>query len=107
MKMILKKSNTNLKKLYNGNLNYYKELEKYIVAGEMALEEIDVYINQLSNDMSLGEEEKQMMIQKLSISKDMLSQRIYDLQIAENIAIQTAPMIQTTQMANFKFNEKN
>ena len=102
----IKESNTNLKKLYNGNLNYYKELEKYIVAGEMALEEIDVYINQLSNDMSLGEEEKQMMIQKLSISKDMLSQRIYDLQIAENIAIQTAPMIQTTQMANFNLMRK-
>ena len=102
----IKESNANLKKLYNGNLNYYKELEKYIVAGEMALEEIDVYINQLSNDMSLGEEEKQMMIQKLSISKDMLSQRIYDLQIAENIAIQTAPMIQTTQMANFNLMRK-
>ena len=102
----IKESNANLKKLYNGNLNYYKELEKYIVAGEMALEEIDVYINQLSNDISLGEEEKQMMIQKLSISKDMLSQRIYDLQIAENIAIQTAPMIQTTQMANFNLMRK-
>ena len=102
----IKESNANLKKLSNGNLNYYKELEKYIVAGEMALEEIDVYINQLSNDMSLGEEEKQMMIQKLSISKDMLSQRIYDLQIAENIAIQTAPMIQTTQMANFNLMRK-
>ena len=102
----IKESNANLKKLYNGNLIYYKELEKYIVAGEMALEEIDVYINQLSNDMSLGEEEKQMMIQKLSISKDMLSQRIYDLQIAENIAIQTAPMIQTTQMANFNLMRK-
>ena len=37
----IKESNANLKKLYNGNLNYYKELEKYIVAGEMALEEID------------------------------------------------------------------
>ena len=47
-----------------------------------------------------------MMIQNLSISKDMLSQRIYDLQIAENIAIQTAPMIQTTQMANFNLMRK-
>ena len=102
----IKESNVNLKKLYNGNLNYYKELEKYIVAGEIALEEIDMYANQLSNNMSLAEEEKQMMLQKLSISKEMLSQRIYDLQVAENIAIQTAPMIQTIQMSNFNLMRK-
>ena len=41
-----------------------------------------------------------MMLQKLEISKEMLSQRVYDLQIAENVAIQSAPMIQTIQMSN-------
>ncbi|GAA0706456.1 toxic anion resistance protein [Paraclostridium ghonii] len=102
----IKESNVNLKKLYNGNLSYYQALEKYIVAGEIAVEEIDNYTNQLSMDMSLGEEEKQMMLQRLAISKDMLSQRVYDLQIAENVAIQAAPMIQTMQMSNFNLMRK-
>ena len=38
--------------------------------------------------------------------KDMLNQRTYDLQIAENVAMQTCPMIQTMQMANFNLMRK-
>ena len=102
----IKESNANLKKLYDANIHYYQLLEKYIVAGEMALEEIDGYINQVSNDITMNEEEKHMMVQKLEIGKDMLSQRIYDLQIAENVAIQAAPMIQTIQMSNFNLMRK-
>ena len=102
----IRESNANLKKLYDANLHYYQLLEKYIVAGELALEEIEAYIYQISMNNFLGQEEKQMMLQKLEISKEMLSQRVYDLQIAENIAIQTAPMIQTTQMANFNLMRK-
>lgn len=102
----IRESNANLKKLYDANLHYYKLLEKYIVAGELALEEIEAYIYQISMNNSLGQEEKQMMLQKLEISKEMLSQRVYDLQIAENVAIQSAPMIQTIQMSNFNLMRK-
>lgn len=102
----IKVANGNLKKLYDGNLEFYRMLEKYIVAGEMALEEIDRYIEQIPMDNSMNEEEKRMFIQKLEISKEMLSQRVYDLQIAENVAIQAAPMIQTIQMSNFNLMRK-
>ena len=102
----IRESNANLKKLYDANLHYYQFLEKYIVAGELALEEIEAYIYQISMNNSLGQEEKQMMLQKLEISKEMLSQRVYDLQIAENVAIQSAPMIQTIQMSNFNLMRK-
>lgn len=102
----IRESNANLKKLYDANLHYYQLLEKYIVAGELALEEIEAYIYQISMNNSIGQEEKQMMLQKLEISKEMLSQRVYDLQIAENVAIQSAPMIQTIQMSNFNLMRK-
>lgn len=102
----IKAANMNLKKLYDGNLEFYRILEKYIVAGEMALEEIDRYITQIPMDDSMNEEEKRMLIQKLEISKEMLSQRVYDLQIAENVAIQAAPMLQTIQMSNFNLMRK-
>ena len=102
----IRESNANLKKLYDANLHYYQLLEKYIVAGELALEEIDLYIQQISMNTAMNQEEKQMLTQKLEISKEMLSQRIYDLQIAENVAIQAAPMIQTIQMSNFNLMRK-
>ena len=102
----IRESNANLKKLYDANLHYYQLLEKYIVAGELALEEIDVYIQQISMNAAMNQEEKHMLTQKLEISKEMLSQRVYDLQIAENVAIQAAPMIQTIQMSNFNLMRK-
>ena len=102
----IRESNANLKKLYDANLHYYQLLEKYIVAGELALEEIDLYIQQISMNTAMNQEEKHMLTQKLEISKEMLSQRVYDLQIAENVAIQAAPMIQTIQMSNFNLMRK-
>lgn len=102
----IKDSNSKLKKLYDGNLEYYKQLEKYIVAGELASEEVDMYINQFENDMTMNIDEKHMMIQKLQVCKEMLEQRLYDLKVAENIAIQAAPMIQTIQMSNFNLLRK-
>ena len=102
----IRESNANLKKLYDANLHYYQLLEKYIVAGELALEEIDLYIQQISMNTAMNQEEKHMLTQKLEISKEMLSQRVYDLQIAENVAIQAAPMIQSIQMSNFNLMRK-
>ena len=45
----IKESNNKLKRLYDGNMAYYQELEKYIVAGELALEEVEQYIYQISS----------------------------------------------------------
>ncbi|MEG0857466.1 MAG: toxic anion resistance protein [Terrisporobacter sp.] len=102
----IKESNNKLKKLYDGNIEHYKQLEKYIVAGELAAEEVDMYINQFSNDNTMNLEEKHMMVQNLEVCKEMLQQRLYDLKVAENIAIQAAPMIQTMQMSNFNLLRK-
>ena len=97
----IREANANIKKLYDGNIEQYQLLEKYIVAGEMAIEEVDYYLMQVPNMQNMNEQEKQMMQQKHEICKDMLSQRIYDLRVAENVAIQAAPMLQTMQLSNF------
>lgn len=102
----IRESNNKLKKLFDGNVEFYQLLEKYIVAGEIAIEEIDSYIEQYSNDMNVSPEEKQMMLQRLEMSKEMLSQRVYDLRVAENVAIQAVPMIQNIQMSNFNLMRK-
>ena len=102
----IREANANIKKLYDGNIEQYQLLEKYIVAGEMAIEEVDYYLMQVPNMQNMNEQEKQMMQQKLEICKDMLSQRIYDLRVAENVAIQAAPMLQTMQLSNFNLMRK-
>lgn len=102
----IREANNRLKKLFDGNVEYYKLLEKYIVAGDLAVEKIDNYINQYGMQNNINEEEKRMMIQRLEMSKEMLSQRVYDLRIAENVAIQAVPSIQNIQMSNFNLMRK-
>lgn len=101
----IQKANDGLDKMYKANINFFEQLEKYIVAGELGLKEIDDYKATLQNS-GKSPEEIQMQIQKLDLTRDMLSQRVYDLQIAENVAMQTCPMIQTMQMSNFNLLRK-
>lgn len=98
-------ANNGLDKMYKTNVAYFEQLEKYIVAGELALQEIDDYKASLESS-GKSPEEIQLQLQKLDVTREMLSQRIYDLQIAENVAIQTCPMIQTMQMSNFNLLRK-
>lgn len=100
------KTNDNLKKQYDANVQFFKQLEKYVVAGEIGIQEIEAYKQkvELSNEQS--PEEKQMVIQNLDMAKEMLAQRVYDLQIAENVAMQTCPMIRTMQMSNYNLLRK-
>lgn len=100
------KTNDSLETQYKANVHFFEQLEKYIVAGEIGLEEIDAFRAQMAADTSMNEQEKQMQMQKLAQVRDMLSQRIYDLQIAENVAMQTCPMIQTMQASNFNLMRK-
>ena len=100
------KSQNDLKKMYEANTAFYEELEKYIVAGEIAKQEIEQEKNRILSSNNLSELDKQNKVQQLDMLNDMVGQRIYDLQIAENVAMQTAPMIQTMVMSNFNLQRK-
>ena len=102
----IQKSNLDLQRQYTAEVEFYQQLEKYIVAGQLAIEEINKFDASIDTNPSLDANTKSMQHQKLAMIKDMLSQRIYDLQIAENVAMQACPMIQTMQVANFNLMRK-
>lgn len=97
----IEKSNQVLHQLMEANNQYYNELEKYVVAGEMALEEIDDYAKQLQTRSDMSEEEKQLSLQKLNLAREILDKRVYDLRLAEALALQTAPMLASMQWTNY------
>lgn len=99
-------ANDNLKKQYDANVQFFQQLEKYVVAGEIGIEEIETFKKQVEQNHSQSTEEKQMVLQNLDMAKEMLAQRVFDLQIAENVAMQTCPMIQTMQMSNYNLLRK-
>lgn len=102
----IKTSNNQMSQMLETNVKFYQELEQYIVAAEIAQEEIEAYKNQIQSNYNISEQEKMVQIQKLDLAKDMLSQRTYDLMLAENVAMQTVPMLQGMQMSNFNLQRK-
>lgn len=102
----LKDSNKTLSMLYQNNIRHYQELEKYIVAGEIAKQEIIDYSNEYSKRTDIGDQEKNAELFKFSKMIEMLDQRVLDLQVAENVSMQACPMIHAMQMSNFNLARK-
>ena len=88
-----------LDSLYDKNLEYLTELEMYIAAGELKLDELKkTVLVQLKNK---AEQTKDMLdIQKYNDFAQMLNEmekRIHDLRLSREIAIQTLPQIRIIQ----------
>ena len=102
-----RQSNMNLEQMAKANVETYETLEKYIVAGELAKEEVDKYIAEYEVKAQNPDDQKAALIyQSLLQARDMLDQRIYDLRISENVALQTIPMIQMIQLGNYNLIRK-
>lgn len=103
----IKQSNRKLDRMFEANVNYYHELVKYILAGEQACEEIQNYIAQRQTDMeTTGDNSIQFEITSLQQALMMMEQRTQDLRIAENVAMQSVPMIKTMQFSNMNLVRK-
>lgn len=103
----IKESNRKLEQMFQSNLGYYHELVKYILAGEQGCQEIAAYIDQRRTDLEqTGDQSIQFELQTLEQAQMMLEQRTHDLRIAENVAMQSIPMIKTMQFANMNLVRK-
>ena len=97
----IKKSNKKLDMMFQTNVNYYHELLKYILAGEQGIREISDYIAQRTEEMEKNNDKTiQLELTGLIQAKDLLEQRTQDLRIAENVAMQSIPMLKAMQFSN-------
>jgi len=103
----IKESNRKLEEMFQVNVNYYHELVKYILAGEQGCKELEVYIAQRQKDMEMtGDNSIQFELTSLNQALMMLEQRTQDLRTAENVAMQSIPMIKTMQFSNMNLVRK-
>lgn len=103
----IKQSNRNLDTLFEANVDYYHQLVKYILAGEQGCHEIEAYIAQRQADMeATGDNSIQFEITSLNQALMMLEQRTQDLRTAENVAMQSIPMIKTMEFTNMNLVRK-
>ncbi len=101
-------ANVKLDKMFNANLNYYQELLKYIMAGEQGVKEIDAYIEEYQKKVDANPEDGtlRMDLNNLVQVREILDQRVMDLRVAENVALQTIPMLKTMEYSNLNLIRK-
>ena len=101
-------ANTKLDVMFNANMNYYNELLKYILAGEQGVKEIDIYIDDLQRQMNACPEDGSIRMELNTIMqvRDILDQRVLDLKVAENVAMQTIPMLKSMEFSNLNLIRK-
>ncbi len=103
----IKQSNRKLNQMFEANVNFYHELVKYILAGEQACGEIEAYIAQRQQDMAqTGDQSIQFELTSLNQALMMMEQRTQDLRVAENVAMQSIPMIKTMEFSNYNLVRK-
>ncbi|MGN0649081.1 MAG: toxic anion resistance protein [Oscillospiraceae bacterium] len=104
----IEQANTKLDNMYDANLGYYQELVKYIMAGEQAVAELDAYIEEYKAKVAANPEDGtiRMDLSNLQQMREILDQRVMDLKVAENVAIQTVPMLKTMEYSNLNLVRK-
>jgi len=90
---------TSLDKLYQANLDYFHNLELYIIAGEQKLKELNEVVipdvekkNETADDI-LGAQE----LRDVRATRDDLERRIHDLKLTRQVAMQGLPSIRLIQ----------
>jgi len=92
-----------LEQMYDQNYQYYLTLEKYVVAGELKVEDLkNNQLPQLESRAAAGDQLANMQLDSLRNAIELLEQRIYDLEMAKMVSLQTAPQIRLLQRGNTK-----
>ena len=103
----IKRSNQKLEQMFQSNVQYFHELEKYIVAGDQGCKEIEDYMAQRQQDLErTGDQSISFELQTLEQAKTMLEQRTLDLRTAEAVALQSIPMLKAMQYNNMNLVRK-
>ncbi|MGD6830740.1 toxic anion resistance protein [Sutcliffiella halmapala] len=98
----MSRSTVTLEEMYENNINYYMALEKYVVAGQIKLDELRNLLPSYEQKALNGDQMAQLEVDTLKNAIQTLEERIYDLEMARMVSLQTAPQIRLLQRGNTK-----
>lgn len=101
----IKQSNGELGQMYDSGVQSYQTLMKYVIAGEMAMVELDNYIETV-NAQAQTDPTAQLTLNNLNQAKQLLEQRVQDLRLAESVALQSLPMVKAIEFGNLNLSRK-
>lgn len=96
----MKHSTVQMEDLYNENFNYFQELGKYAVAAQLKSEELKGRLSEFEEKAMNGNQLAAMELESMKNAIVLLEQRAYDLEMAQQVAFQSAPQIRLIQQGN-------
>ena len=96
----MKRNTIDLENLYDQNLNYFQTLSKFIAAIEVKTDEVRSSLPELEQKAQTGDQIAAMEYETMLRAVDLLEQRRYDLEMAQQVSFQSAPQIRLMQQGN-------
>lgn len=96
----MKQNTIELEHMYDQNLRYFQSLSEHVAAIEVKVEELTPQLANLEVRANEGDQEAIMELESLRRAIELLEQRKYDLEMAQQVSFQSAPQIRLMQQGN-------
>lgn len=96
----MKRNTIDLENLYDQNLDYFQTLSKFIAAIEVKADEVRTALPMLEQKAQTGDQLAAMEFETMQRAVELLEQRRYDLEMAQQVSFQSAPQIRLMQQGN-------
>jgi len=96
----MKRNTVDLENLYDQNLDYFQTLSKFVAAIEVRTDEVLASLPGLEQKAQTGDQLAAMEYETLLRAVELLEQRRYDLEMAQQVSFQSAPQIRLMQQGN-------
>ncbi|MGG2107315.1 toxic anion resistance protein [Lysinibacillus pakistanensis] len=96
----MKRNTVDLENLYDQNLDYFQTLSKFVAAIEVRTDEVRASLPELEQKAQTGDQLAAMEYETLLRAVELLEQRRYDLEMAQQVSFQSAPQIRLMQQGN-------
>lgn len=104
----INKTNQQLEVMFIKNIEYYEQLTKYILASQIAIEELnnEIIPSMVKEAQISGDRMDEVKVDNMRRVLEMFEQRVLDLEKAEHIALQSMPIIRGIEYGNYNLVRK-
>ena len=96
----MKRNTVELEKMYDENLNYFHSLSEHVAAIDVKVDEVRRLIPALEARAAQNDQAAIMELETIHRGIELLEQRKYDLEMAQQVSFQSAPQIRLMQQGN-------
>lgn len=96
----MKNNTVQLEQMYDENLNYFHTLSEHVAAIDVKVADLRQQLPALNEKVNAGDQQAMMELETITRGIELLQQRGYDLEMAQQVSFQSAPQIRLMQQGN-------